>query len=261
MISVTTLKTALIALVAVSWLTSMPTPSLAYEKYDNAKFIFMLGYHWEPVSIPRNGPFSKCGNSGERFLCERYPELVSCSGSNEDNPNTCRMVFSTPDGKFAVVTTYGWANPDLMVVIRYGMANEEDTANIKQYLSSNKAPENTNSSPSQNYVHNSVRFTTAPSFNCAKARASVEKAICANPLLSRMDSALSQNYKDMLDANIGEGAKDELRAMQRRWITERNLCTTDDCIELLYRTRIDAVCEYPVIYGIHPDCIVANTLK
>lgn len=55
----------------------------------------------------------------------------------------------------------------------------------------------------------------AVSFDCGKATTFVEKAICADTLLGKLDDALSENYRYMLSSNIGDGAKKDLRATQK----------------------------------------------
>ena len=103
--------------------------------------------------------------------------------------------------------------------------------------------------------------TSAASFNCNNAATFVEKAICSNKTLSVLDDALAQNYQYMMASDIGEGARKDLRTTQRAWLTKRNKCTTVQCVEALYRQRIDAVCDYPVISGIHPDCTSADEVQ
>lgn len=94
----------------------------------------------------------------------------------------------------------------------------------------------------------------AVSFDCNKASTPIEKAICSDPLLGKLDDALTQNYKRMLAANIGDGAKSDLRATQKAWMAARNKCTNNSCIAEAYRQRVDAICDYPVISGAHPGC-------
>ena len=55
----------------------------------------------------------------------------------------------------------------------------------------------------------------AASFNCAKASTFVEKEICHNPYLSKLDVALATNYKYMLASTIGEGAAKDLKQTQK----------------------------------------------
>ncbi len=100
----------------------------------------------------------------------------------------------------------------------------------------------------------------AASFDCSKASTYVEKEICNNERLSTLDEILAENYKFMLAANIGEGAVKDLRQTQKQWLKQRNRCATSDCIENAYLTRIDAVCDYPVISGIHPACTYADDI-
>lgn len=94
----------------------------------------------------------------------------------------------------------------------------------------------------------------AISFDCSKASSTVEKLICNDPLLGKLDDVMSQNYKNMLLAGIGEGARKDLKTTQRTWVSDRNKCTTASCLADAYRKRIDEVCEYPVIEGVHPEC-------
>lgn len=102
---------------------------------------------------------------------------------------------------------------------------------------------------------------SAASFDCGKAATFVEKAICSNPALGALDEALSANYRRMLAADIGKGARHDLRASQRVWIADRNRCATVRCIEAMYRERLDAVCEYPVITGTHPICTASHEIE
>lgn len=99
------------------------------------------------------------------------------------------------------------------------------------------------------------------SFDCAKASTFIENAICSDPLLGKLDDALSENYNSMLASNIGEGARKDLRSTQKKWLSERNKCSNIKCVENLYRTRIDEVCEYPVISGVHAICTPSEDIK
>lgn len=103
--------------------------------------------------------------------------------------------------------------------------------------------------------------TWSPSFDCAKASTFSEKAICSDTLLGKLDGALAENYKYMLASDIGDGAKNDLKATQRKWLAERNKCTDNQCLANTYRMRIDQICEYPVISGTHPICTSSDEIK
>lgn len=60
------------------------------------------------------------------------------------------------------------------------------------------------------------RLGHAASFDCAKAARFVEQAICANATLSQLDDALSENYRSMRAANIGDGARKDLQATRKK---------------------------------------------
>jgi uncharacterized protein len=99
------------------------------------------------------------------------------------------------------------------------------------------------------------------SFDCKKASTSIEKQICEDATLGKLDEALSENYRNMMASPIGDGAIKDLKATQRKWVAERNKCTTKECVVAAYRKRVDEVCEYPVISGVHPGCVEASSIK
>lgn len=100
-----------------------------------------------------------------------------------------------------------------------------------------------------------------PSFDCSKASSFAEKTICSETLLGRLDGALGQNFGFMAASDLGDGAKQHLRTTQRQWLAERNKCTTAACLEKAYRDRIDVVCDYPVISGLHPVCTEQENVR
>lgn len=113
--------------------------------------------------------------------------------------------------------------------------------------------------PSQNQVASGTRWK--PSFDCLKAVSFAEKAICSDSLLGKLDGALSENYKYTLTSDIGDGAKKDLKKTQKSWLAERNKCTSNSCLADAYKKRIDEVCEYPVISGVHPICISSDEVQ
>src|SRR5262245_23339438 len=62
---------------------------------------------------------------------------------------------------------------------------------------------------------------TAPSFDCATAKAAVERAICADPALADTDSSIAAVYQGALDRLEPANAA-ALRADQRAWLAARN---------------------------------------
>lgn len=93
-----------------------------------------------------------------------------------------------------------------------------------------------------------------PSFNCAKAQGEVEKLICSDASLTKLDHKLKQTYKAATAKAKGQLAA-QLRTEQRGWIKGRNDCwkangqptwitatwtvdTVRGCIDAQYRLRI-----------------------
>lgn len=77
---------------------------------------------------------------------------------------------------------------------------------------------------------------SAAGFNCSKATTSVEKTLCADPRLSKLDDELTANYHAAMGKTIDASA---LRASQRSWLKQRrDACTTRDCLIGVYRDRL-----------------------
>lgn len=102
----------------------------------------------------------------------------------------------------------------------------------------------------------------APSFPCGKAVTAIEKVICSDAALARLDRQVAERYADKLDLNevpavraderptdtrhrLAKQAQHELiMSNQRTWLKERNrACPTlaKDCLSKVYRDRIKAV--------------------
>src|SRR5437773_12171104 len=75
----------------------------------------------------------------------------------------------------------------------------------------------------------------AVSFDCNKAVTHVEKQICSNAELSRLDDALAAEYQI---ATTSHESESRVRQDQRRWLLQRNACRTQACITAAYERRI-----------------------
>jgi uncharacterized protein YecT (DUF1311 family) len=86
------------------------------------------------------------------------------------------------------------------------------------------------------------------SFDCAKAGTHVEKQVCADPGLSRLDEALGNEYR----AAIARGDT-SLKSEQQAWLKQvRNACHTAECLRQAYEARIDqlrGVAGFPDLAG------------
>ena len=95
----------------------------------------------------------------------------------------------------------------------------------------------------------------AASFDCARAAARVERMICADISLSRLDDEMAQAYGQMRAAQSADaGAGAWLKKTQREWIRQRNACAEPACVREAYVARIEEVCGMPVATGVHPGC-------
>ena len=77
----------------------------------------------------------------------------------------------------------------------------------------------------------------AASFDCAKASSRVEKAICADSELSRLDELLGRFYFAARERLAENGSC--LASDQQQWLrTQRNACADDACLKKVYLERL-----------------------
>lgn len=83
---------------------------------------------------------------------------------------------------------------------------------------------------------------TSPSFNCGKARTSVELMICAHQDLAEADVKMASAYKSAL---ARASNRDKLTADQIAWRKNvRDRCNDVTCLREAYKTQIDRLSSY-----------------
>jgi uncharacterized protein len=81
---------------------------------------------------------------------------------------------------------------------------------------------------------------SGPSFNCARAQTDIQRTICADEKLSALDRELA----DTFNALKGQPGTDAvaLQKEEMHWLaSERNKCSSNDCIAQAYTSRIAAL--------------------
>lgn len=76
-----------------------------------------------------------------------------------------------------------------------------------------------------------------PSFDCARARTSGERAVCDSPALAALDRSMAAQYRSA----TANGGPDERRLLARtrdRFLSYRDRCNNDSCIANTYRGRM-----------------------
>jgi uncharacterized protein YecT (DUF1311 family) len=84
----------------------------------------------------------------------------------------------------------------------------------------------------------------APSFDCAKAASAIEKSVCANAALARLDRQVGEAYARRREADFNPKARTAVLAEQRSWLAARNkACGGGDaaCLSDSYRKRLAAL--------------------
>lgn len=79
----------------------------------------------------------------------------------------------------------------------------------------------------------------AASFDCNTVASGVEKMICSDHKLNRLDDYLSKNYKIAMGPDMPEEEKSKIRKSQIDWLNKRNACTDAQCIERMYSKQMD----------------------
>ena len=75
----------------------------------------------------------------------------------------------------------------------------------------------------------------AASFDCGKATSEVEKIICGDDELSRLDESLNKAYLQALE---WKDIKNRIIKSQRQWLKVRNACKDAECLKNAYEIRI-----------------------
>ncbi len=81
-----------------------------------------------------------------------------------------------------------------------------------------------------------ARNIYAASIDCGKTKSAIEKTICDNDEILKLDETLDKAYQKALErTDIKRG----VRKSQRQWLKyERNICQTVDCLKVAYKSRI-----------------------
>ena len=89
------------------------------------------------------------------------------------------------------------------------------------------------------------RQTSSPSFDCSVATLPVEHMICNSDRLADLDNRVASQYRQMTS---DYGVVPKLVASQRDWISQRNACADEKCVEKAYDDRIGVLANVRV-YG------------
>ena len=77
-----------------------------------------------------------------------------------------------------------------------------------------------------------------PSFACGKSRSAVERLICADAELARLDRIVSDLFAESRSLSLNAQQSAQTDADQRGWLGQRNRCTAVECLRQSYFKRI-----------------------
>ncbi len=84
----------------------------------------------------------------------------------------------------------------------------------------------------------------AASFSCVQARAPDERAICADPSLSNLDSRLA-GLLDLDEDTVAMGQRGDLQDVQAAWLKTRARCGANrPCLHTRYEVRLKQVVDH-----------------
>jgi uncharacterized protein len=95
------------------------------------------------------------------------------------------------------------------------------------------------------------------SFDCGKATTKVEKLICSDAELSKLDEKLAETYNNV---SKDEQGVELLKREQRTWLKERNRCTNVLCLRDRYQQRIAKLNGASYILLMSKDEKLCNTM-
>lgn len=78
----------------------------------------------------------------------------------------------------------------------------------------------------------------AASFDCSKAQSKVEKLICADAELSKLDEEMTASYADALK---GSATAADVRNAQKQWLKIRDTCQDSQCLKNTYRQQVTSL--------------------
>lgn len=79
---------------------------------------------------------------------------------------------------------------------------------------------------------------SGPSFSCARAIASDERAVCASPALVSLDRRMARAWQRIAGCTA-MGTRGDMIDWQRRWLAQRHACGVDRaCLAGLYRPHV-----------------------
>jgi uncharacterized protein len=78
----------------------------------------------------------------------------------------------------------------------------------------------------------------AASFDCKKATTEVEKMICADTVLSKLDEELSAAYNSSRQGMKQDGG---IKLSQKKWLKKRNDCKNAICLKKHYEARLSVL--------------------
>ena len=84
----------------------------------------------------------------------------------------------------------------------------------------------------------------AASFDCAKASAPDERAICADPTLGNLDSRLA-GLLDLDESTVAMGQRGDMQDAQAAWLSARARCGADRaCLRSRYEQRLKQLTDH-----------------
>lgn len=150
------------------------------------------------------------------------------------SPNTFTGQQVYTDGKFYKV------NAKLQADGRLYFEGEKNAKWVMDRIGAAPQASAPSSQSTQPTTSAAASASTSPSFDCRKATTAVEKLICSNPDLSKLDVSLAETYKEAVSKDRS------IRDDQRAWNAEKNKCADVDCLKSAYEDRISELTNFIV---------------
>lgn len=85
-----------------------------------------------------------------------------------------------------------------------------------------------------------AQASSAPSFSCRSGRSRSEQMVCGSDRLAALDRTMSSQFYSRLSRS-DEGTRAELRRSRDQFLTRRERCRDEDCVDRVYRERMTEI--------------------
>lgn len=179
------------------------------------------------------------------FKFKPYDRLSAIKQINTNAENEYKEFKTKNISKHKSYNDFGWERYVYNNLINGSKSNFLGPDTEGNQFNSTKT-ENKSSDIKPKKVKTYEQENVKPSYNCKYARSYVEKRVCANSELAKLDNKLAKKQADKL-SKVSSKTKREIERTKIKWIKKRDFICEDEedsCIAKMYNKRIKELDKY-----------------